>query len=83
MTDPQPHRTPHADPPFDRVRRAILSPSADLASAILARDTAELTRRLMALRSRGGPYGQVAASPHFSRLLLALMVGEERPLKVH
>ena len=71
MPDPQP-----LDSPVDRVRAALASPGAvDLASPILARDTAELTRRLRALRRRGGPYAGVATSPHLGRLVLALETG--------
>ena len=74
MTNPQPPR-PAADgeTSLDRVRCILASPGpVDLADPILARDTAELTRRLAVLRRRGGPYAAVGASPALSRLILGL-----------
>jgi len=75
MSDPRP---PSPDVPFDSVREAIRLPPAavDLASPILARDTAELTRRLRALRRRGGPYERIVPSRRFSRLVAALATGD-------
>jgi len=59
--------------PVARVRNVLTSPGpVDLTQPILAHDTAELTRRLAAFRSRGGDCARVGPSPALSRLLLGI-----------
>ena len=73
MTDPQPSVP---ETPLARVRCILASPEpVDLADPILARDTAELTRRLAVMHSRGGPYAAVGPSPALSRLILGIEMG--------
>lgn len=71
--------------PLDRVRAAVAAPAAvDLASPILARDLAELTRRLaLARRRRGEDPPCVDFSPHVGRLVAALDAGASLAGDVH